>query len=298
MNLGYNLNRFNDHVDVDSNNYFWDQLSSLRKKNLNRLILAQFNINSMRNKFDQLVNGIKGNIDVLMISETKLDDSFPSMQFLIEGYGPPYRLDRNSHGSGILGYVREDIPCKVIPMKNCTIEGLFLELNLRSKKWLISCSYNPHRTFISHDLNSIGKNLDLLSGDFNADMENINLKNFCNLYSFKNLIKEPTCFKYPVNPTCIDLMLTNPYRSFQKSCAIETGLSDFHRIVATVMKAHFQKQKPKVVTYRNYKNVSENDYRQKITFELSLLGYANDIPFDVFMNICKATLHKVAPLKH
>ena len=74
---------------------------------------------------------------------------------------------------------------KLIPVKKCRKEGLFLELNLRSKKWLISCSYNPHRTFISHHLNSIGKNLDLLSGnyeniflmgDFNADMENINLK--------------------------------------------------------------------------------------------------------------------------
>ena len=137
-----------------------------------------------------------------------MDDSFPSMQFLIESYGPPYRLDCNAHGGGILVYVREDIPCKLIPMKNCTIEGFFLELNLRSKKWLISCPYNPHRTFISHHLNSIAKTLDLLSGnyeniflmgDFNADMENINLKNFCDLYNFKILIKEPTCFKNPVN---------------------------------------------------------------------------------------------------
>ena len=215
--MSYNLNRSNDHVNVDSSSYFGDQMSSLRKKNLNRLILARLNINTIRNKFDQLVNGIKGNIDVLMISETKLDDSFPSMQFLIEGYGPSYRLDRNSHGGGILVYEREDIPCNLIPMKNCTIEGFFLELNLRSMKWLISCSYNPHRTFISHHLSSTGKNLDLLSGnyeniflmaDFNADMENINLKNFCDLYNFKNLIKEPTCFKNPVNPTCIDFMLT------------------------------------------------------------------------------------------
>ena len=222
-NLSYNFNRSNDHVDVDSNSYFRHQLSSLRKKNLNRLILAHLNINSIRNKFYQLVNGIKGNINVLMISETKLDDSFSSMQFLIEGYGPPYRLDRNSHGGGILVYVREDIPCKLIPMKKCTIEVFFLELNLRSKKWFITCSCNPHRTFITHHLNSIGKNLDLLSGnyeniflmgDFNVDMENINLKDFCDLYNFKNLIKEPTCFKNPVNPNCIDLMLTNSYRSF------------------------------------------------------------------------------------
>ena len=92
-------------------------------------------------------------------------------------------------------------------------------------------------------------------------------------------------------------MLTNSYRSFQNSCAIETGLSDFHIMVVTVMKAYFQKQKPTVVTYRDYKNFPENDYRQKITYELSLLGYANDIPFGVFMNICKATLDKVAPLE-
>ena len=116
-------------------------------------------------------------------------------------------------------------------------------------------------------------------------MENINLKNFCDLFNFKNLIKEPTCFKNLVNPTCTDLMLTNSNRNFQNSCAIETGLSDFHRMVVTVRKAYFQKRKPKVVTYGDCKNFSENDYRQKITYELPLLGYASDVPFDVFMNI-------------
>ena len=92
-------------------------------------------------------------------------------------------------------------------------------------------------------------------------------------------------------------MFTNSYRGFQNSCAIETGLSDFHMMAVTVLKGYFQKQKPKVVTYRDWKNFSENYYKQKITYELSLLGYASDIPFDTFMNICKATLDKVAPLK-
>ena len=49
-------------------------------------------------------------------------------------------------------------------------------------------------------------------------------------------------------------MLTSSYRSFQNSCAIETGLSDFHKMIVTVMKAYFQKQKSKVITYRDYKN--------------------------------------------
>ena len=134
-------------------------------------------------------------------------------------------------------------------------------------------------------------------GDFNADMENVSLKHFCDLYNLKNLIKVPTCFKNPENPKCIDLMLTRSYRSFQNSCAIETGLSDFHKMIVTVMKAYFQKQKPKVITYRDYKNFSENDYRQQITYKLSLIGHANEIPFDIFMTTCTKTLDKAAPVK-
>ena len=51
-----------------------------------------------------------------MILETKIDNSFPTMQFHIEGYCI-YRLDRNEYGGGILVYVREDIPSKFIPSK-------------------------------------------------------------------------------------------------------------------------------------------------------------------------------------
>ena len=105
----------------------------MRKRNLNRLLFAHLNINSIRNKFDQLVAGVKNNIDVFMISETKLANSFPKMQFHFDGYCV-YSLDRNDHGGGILVYVREDIPSKLIPMQNPLIEGLFIELNLRSTK--------------------------------------------------------------------------------------------------------------------------------------------------------------------
>ena len=41
-------------------------LKNLRLKNVNRLICAQLNINSIRNKFDLLVNLISNNIDILM----------------------------------------------------------------------------------------------------------------------------------------------------------------------------------------------------------------------------------------
>ena len=82
--------------------YFGNKLKSLRTSNLHRIIIAQININSIRNKFKALVNGVRGNVDILMISETKIDDSFPPTQFLIEGLTTLYSLDRNGSGGGHL----------------------------------------------------------------------------------------------------------------------------------------------------------------------------------------------------
>ena len=57
-------------------------LKFIRKGNFNRLVLAHININSIRNRFDNLVQQIANNVDILMISETKLDNSFPESQYL------------------------------------------------------------------------------------------------------------------------------------------------------------------------------------------------------------------------
>ena len=69
-------------------------LKSIRIRNLNKIVKGHLNINSLRNKFDFLVTQVKGYIDILMISETKLDESFPIGQFLIDGYSVPFRFDK------------------------------------------------------------------------------------------------------------------------------------------------------------------------------------------------------------
>ena len=61
---------------------------------------------------------VLGNVDLLIISETKIDESFPLNQFIIEGFCSPFREDRNSQGGGLIIYVREDIPCKRSKLKN------------------------------------------------------------------------------------------------------------------------------------------------------------------------------------
>ena len=49
-----------------------------------------------------------------MISETKLDESFPPGQFLLDGYSAPFRFDKNSNAGGILLYIREHISSKLL----------------------------------------------------------------------------------------------------------------------------------------------------------------------------------------
>ena len=84
-----------DHL---SDNVISDgSLKEIRIKNRNRIVLADLNINSLRIKFDILTGQITINVDVLVISETKLDDSIPESQFKIRGYSFPFRLDRTEH---------------------------------------------------------------------------------------------------------------------------------------------------------------------------------------------------------
>ena len=68
----------------------FSSVKSVRRKNLSRIFLAHLNINSLRNKFDTPVHQIKENVDVLVISETKLDESFPKGQFKIPGFATPF----------------------------------------------------------------------------------------------------------------------------------------------------------------------------------------------------------------
>ena len=79
----------------------------------------------MQNKFEALKFIIGHNMNIFLISETKMDDSFPTDQFLIKGFSAPYGFDRSSKGGGLLWYIREDIPSKILMCSsNCDIETL------------------------------------------------------------------------------------------------------------------------------------------------------------------------------
>ena len=82
----------------------------LRVNNPNRIIIGQLNINSICNKFEELTYIIENAIDIFLVSETKLNDTFPEGQFHINGFSRPYRLDRTDRRGGIILFIREHIP--------------------------------------------------------------------------------------------------------------------------------------------------------------------------------------------
>ena len=111
-------------------------LCELRQKNLNRLLIGNLNITSICSKFDQTKCLRKGKVDILTITESKLDSSCTATQFLIDGYSKPFKFDRNRNPVGVLLYVREDIACRKLKSDKLPsdIGGIFNELNLRKPK--------------------------------------------------------------------------------------------------------------------------------------------------------------------
>ena len=89
-------------------------LTFLCCNNLNKLVSIHLNISPIRNKFELFPEQVRGNVDVLMVSETEIDDSFPIWNFLIHRFSPQYRLDRDSKVGGIMSYKREDIPSNLL----------------------------------------------------------------------------------------------------------------------------------------------------------------------------------------
>ena len=137
----------------------------------------------------------------------------------------------------------------------------------------------------------------LILGDLNSDLKDGCLNAFSNVNNLKSLNKEPTCFKNPNNPSCIDLFLTNRSRYFQNTSTIETGISDFHKLVVTVLKMFYKKQKPKVIQYRNHKPFNEQLFRIELDKELAKIDL-NNAELAEFHNEFLSVLNKHAPIKY
>ena len=94
-------------------------------------------------------------------------------------------------------------------------------------------------------------------GDFNSSA----IESFCDEFMINfgltNIVKVATCYKKSENPITIDLILTNRKNSFQNTTALVVGISDFHKLILTVLTARCHKAKPTIITYRDYKTFND-----------------------------------------
>ena len=84
-------------------------------------------------------------IDILVLTETKLDNTFPVAQFLVNGFSGPYKLDKNRNGRKDTIQIRQDIPCKPLAKHvfSYNMQVLFVELNFKKCKWLVFGTNHP-----------------------------------------------------------------------------------------------------------------------------------------------------------
>ena len=217
-----------------------------------------------------------------------------------------HHIDRKQHVGSIMLFIKEDTPSKLLNIDTSIseIENVD-EINLCSKNWLISGSYNPHLNSIQKYLLQLGKNFDFYSpkyenfialGDFNGEMTKTHREVFCSVFNYKNLVKDLTCFENSEKPTATDHVLINHQRCFQHSGVYNTGLSDFHELSLTVLKVNHSKKNPKIIQYRDYKNFTNKHFKRDLLRELS---FHNTQPneLDKFKFIASKLLNSHVPLK-
>ena len=239
-----------DYDNIRAKGNAFTSTKSIKAKHPKNLFFGHLNVNSIRNKFVSIQELIKRTFDIFLISETKIDDSFPNAQFKIEGY-KTFRKDRDAFGGGLLFYVNEKLNCRSLEscLPNTIIEILPLELRLLNSKWLILGTYKPpsqnEPTYVSEIqklLTYYRSSYDniLLLGDFNMSFSNKNMKDLCVMFELNHLIKDSTCLKSS-NPSCIDNFYTNKNTMFFNSSTVETGISDHHSLICTMLRSTFCK---------------------------------------------------------
>ena len=111
-----------------------------------------------------------------------------------------------------------------------------LHWNIRNKKWLLVYTYNPNKNLISNHLKEIDKTLDnysskygnfILLGNLNSESAESPVRDFCQIYGYKNLIKHNTCFENLEKPSCIDLIITNRTKMLSKFCEVRNWVVRF-----------------------------------------------------------------------
>ena len=154
-------------------------------------------------------------------------------------------------------FVNNDTPSKYLQSFYLPgdIQAISIGINLKQRKLLVASIYRPPDQNLDYFLSSITGLLDrhlksyedfVIMGDFNANESNPAMKTFLNQHKCKNIIKSKTCYKSQEG-SCIDLIITSRYSLHQFSYVFETGISDHHLMVYTMLKSTYAKLEPNIL---------------------------------------------------
>ena len=219
-------------------------LVDFRNKHTSNFVFLHNNLNSYRHKHayttDILCNGLA---DLVIFSETKLDDTFLKNEFEIDGFSL-YRQDYTERSGGLLCHMRSDIPhCRLsnFEVNVQGFESLILKVVIGVTETVFVAFYK--HPFLLDDLfkqyfctvadNLLKSFTDIVFiGDGNCCPKRCSvISDLCELYGLKNLVDGPTCFKSKVNPSSIDVILVTNPRKYIDVLNSRFELSGFHNIV-------------------------------------------------------------------
>ena len=191
----------------DTGEKLFPDIRDFKCKNSKRLIFSHLNVNSIRHKIDEVSEILlNGYTEILCLSETKIDDSFPDAQFDVNGF-TLHRKDRNKFGGGLMCYVKSHLPHRRrndIALNKDGIESIVIEVKFDKEKLMFIFVYKQPITK-KHTLTS---SLELMYnkclsecqsvfivGDLNVNLlkpEN-DLRQSLEVLGIKNIVKGPTC---------------------------------------------------------------------------------------------------------
>ena len=132
----------------------------IRVENFDNVIVRTPNINCISTKFDEFKLMASGLLDIIIVTEIQLYESFQEAQFCKNGFSIPYRLGRNRNSGWLMIYVSDDIARKMLKKHNLSEDT---EAAFRKCKWLLCATYRPPSKNPKYFFDNIDKGLDVYS---------------------------------------------------------------------------------------------------------------------------------------
>ena len=159
------VNSLDNHSDVS-------KAKNLSFRNPKNIIFFYLNINPVWSKFKNMSSLILENVNILIVGETKLDSSFPTVEFLIPGSHHSFRLDINRQSGGLLVNVKGSIPARVLTSFSTSVDTqiIVFEINLRKEKWLFVSIHKPPSVNSQYFLDTFSDLLDVYSNHYDNEV--------------------------------------------------------------------------------------------------------------------------------